>query len=73
MLCEEPGPLSSDRHFVTQHGIGLLVTDFDPLRIQQNWKAGVCHRMDIPVHEVDAHNVVPCWLASPKWSTQLTH
>jgi deoxyribodipyrimidine photo-lyase len=52
--------------FVTQHGIGLLVTDFDPLRIKQNWKAGVYDGIDIPVHEVDAHNVVPCWLASPK-------
>ena len=23
-------------------------------------------KIDIPFHEVDAHNVVPCWLASDK-------
>ena len=52
--------------FVTRHGIGLLVTDFDPLRIKSKWKTGVAARIDIPVYEVDAHNVVPCWVASPK-------
>ena len=31
----------------------------------------VCHaqvakKIDIPFYEVDAHNVIPCWIASPK-------
>lgn len=45
---------------------GLLVTDFDPLRIKRQWKQAVSQRITIPFYEVDAHNIVPCWLASPK-------
>ena len=52
--------------FVSRHGAGSLVTDFDPLRVKREWKAGVADRVDIPFYEVDAHNIVPCWLASPK-------
>jgi deoxyribodipyrimidine photo-lyase len=44
----------------------LLVTDFDPLRIKSHWKAGVARAISVPFLEVDAHNIVPCWLASPK-------
>ncbi len=43
-----------------------LVTDFDPLRIKRTWKNEVCRRVSLPVFEVDAHNIVPCWVASPK-------
>jgi len=43
-----------------------VVTDFDPLRIKREWKKAVCREVDIPVYEVDAHNIVPCWEASPK-------
>lgn len=43
-----------------------LVADFDPLRIKRLWKNGVARVLDIPFHEVDAHNIVPCWVASPK-------
>ena len=52
--------------FVTEHGAGALVTDFDPLRLKQEWKKGVSDRLKIPFHEVDAHNIVPCWVASSK-------
>ncbi len=44
----------------------LLVTDFDPLRLKRAWKQEVAKKLDIPIYEVDAHNIVPCWLASPK-------
>ncbi len=46
--------------------VSILVTDFDPLRIKRAWKRDVAKRLAIPVYEVDAHNIVPCWLASPK-------
>lgn len=42
----------------------LLVSDFDPLRIKRQWKETVISRISIPFHEVDAHNIVPCWVAS---------
>lgn len=43
-----------------------VVTDFDPLRIKRTWKNLVASTLDVPLYEVDAHNIVPCWLASPK-------
>lgn len=43
---------------------GLLVTDFDPLKIKKTWKKQVAKDIDIPMVEVDAHNIVPCWIAS---------
>ncbi|MEJ2225825.1 MAG: deoxyribodipyrimidine photo-lyase [Syntrophobacterales bacterium] len=46
--------------------VGLLVTDFDPLRLKRDWKKQVGEGLTIPFLEVDAHNIVPCWLASPK-------
>ena len=45
---------------------GALVTDFDPLKVKRKWKEKVAASVNIPVHEVDAHNIVPCWRASPK-------
>ncbi len=52
--------------FVKKHGIGALYTDFDPLRIKRLWKEKVAEAIAVPCYEVDAHNIVPCWLASPK-------
>lgn len=51
---------------VEQYQVGTLVTDFDPLRIKRAWKEAVLTRTTCPCYEVDAHNIVPCWLASPK-------
>jgi deoxyribodipyrimidine photo-lyase len=52
--------------FIQQYGISLLVTDFDPLRPKRRWLETVAERIDIPVHQVDAHNVAPCWVVSGK-------
>lgn len=52
--------------FVQERGISALVTDFDPLRIKNKWKKMVAKRISIPFVEVDAHNIIPCWHASPK-------
>jgi deoxyribodipyrimidine photo-lyase len=52
--------------FAYQHGISALVTDFDPLRIKKEWKKKVAQQIKIPFFEVDAHNIIPCWHASPK-------
>ena len=43
-----------------------LVKDFDPLRIKTQWAGSVAKEIDIPYYEVDAHNIIPCWSASPK-------
>ena len=52
--------------FLKMTGAGMLVTDFDPLRIKRQWKDDVIRKVDIPVVEVDAHNIIPCWTASGK-------
>jgi deoxyribodipyrimidine photo-lyase len=52
--------------FVNEHGIGTVVTDFSPLRIQRNWKDAVAARIPCPLIEVDAHNIVPVHVASQK-------
>jgi len=48
------------------HNVGCLVTDFSPLRTKQEWNRQIVAAISIPFYEVDAHNIVPCWLASPK-------
>ncbi|MCX7787429.1 MAG: deoxyribodipyrimidine photo-lyase [Spirochaetes bacterium] len=45
---------------------GACVTDFDPLRIKREWKAQIADKTSIPLYEVDAHNIVPCWESSQK-------
>ena len=52
--------------FVARFKASALVTDFDPLRIKREWKSAVAAAISIPMYEVDAHNIVPCWTASPK-------
>ena len=51
--------------FISESGIGCLVTDFDPLRIKVEWKKRLVESLRVPIYEVDAHNIVPCWIASP--------
>jgi len=45
---------------------GLVVTDFSPLRFHRKWKDEVSKLLSIPLVEVDAHNIVPCWVVSDK-------
>ncbi len=52
--------------FLKQYKISVLVSDFDPLRIKRKWKDQVSQKINIPFYEVDAHNIVPCWIASSK-------
>jgi deoxyribodipyrimidine photo-lyase len=43
-----------------------LVSDFDPLRSKRKWKTTLMKQLHIPFYEVDAHNIVPCRIASSK-------
>ncbi len=52
--------------FCAQHRIGALVTDFSPLRNSRNWVQELRELLRIPIYGVDAHNIVPCWIASEK-------
>ncbi|MBK8944356.1 MAG: deoxyribodipyrimidine photo-lyase [Ignavibacteriae bacterium] len=52
--------------FVATHNAGLLITDFNPLKIINNWKEKVSQKITIPFYEVDAHNIIPVWKTSSK-------
>ncbi|CAF4296934.1 unnamed protein product [Rotaria socialis] len=53
--------------FVEDNKVGTIITDFSPLRVPRQWVDNVGKKITkIPVVQVDAHNVVPCWHASPK-------
>jgi deoxyribodipyrimidine photo-lyase len=52
--------------FVENQPIGALVSDFSPLRLVREWRSAAAQNLNISLEEVDAHNIVPCWLASPK-------
>ena len=45
---------------------GAVVTDFGPLKIHRTWKNSFAKNLDCAFFEVDTHNIVPCWQASPK-------
>lgn len=59
-------PPAEVSRFVRQHAVGALVTDFDPLRIKRTWRDKVAAGAGVACIEVDAHNIVPCRIASPK-------
>lgn len=51
---------------IRRHRAATLVTDFSLLRINRRWQRDVLARADIPVYEVDAHNIIPAWIVSDK-------
>jgi deoxyribodipyrimidine photo-lyase len=64
VLTGEPGSVLPD--YAEQISAGAVVTDFSPLKIPRAWKREVAELLFCAFYEVDAHNIVPCWLASRK-------
>ncbi|KAJ8270418.1 hypothetical protein GJAV_G00114350 [Gymnothorax javanicus] len=54
--------------FVQEWDLGAVVTDFSPLRTPLQQLEDVKEELasHVPLIQVDAHNVVPCWVASDK-------
>lgn len=54
--------------FVKENVLGALVCDFSPLRIHRGWVESIKKELpgDVPLVQVDAHNIVPIWMASDK-------
>ncbi len=63
LLGQAPKVLSA---FLNKIKAGALVTDFSPLNIKLKWEQAIAKKLVIPFFRVDAHNIVPCWVASPK-------
>ncbi len=65
-------PVEQIPEFVKTHKALALVCDMSPLRGPRAKATGVAHKIDadksmqVPVIQVDAHNIVPLWVASPK-------
>ena len=60
-------PVNTIPTWCSQNKPALLVCDFSPLRVSRQWKEDVGAKIpSISMQEVDAHNIVPCWMASPK-------
>jgi deoxyribodipyrimidine photo-lyase len=53
-------------NYININEVTLLVSDFDPLKVKREWKSRLNSLITIPHHEVDSHNIVPCWIASNK-------
>lgn len=53
------------RYTLEQKAVALF-SDFDPLRIKRQWNEELESLLDCSHYEVDAHNVVPCRIASQK-------
>ncbi len=64
LLQGEPGLQVA--HLARELKAAAVVCDFDPLRIKSEWRSDLMAGCECTVSEVDAHNIVPCWLASPK-------
>lgn len=50
-----------------QFATSIIVVDFNPLHIRKQWNQQLLQSLpNVAVVEVDAHNIVPCWIASNK-------
>jgi len=62
-----PGdPVKTITGLLQQGEAGLLVTDFDPLRVKRHWHYAVANMAEVQCVEVDAHNIIPCRHVSQK-------
>ncbi|XP_037914398.1 deoxyribodipyrimidine photo-lyase [Hermetia illucens] len=54
--------------FVKEMEVGAVVCDFSPLRVPLKWLDDVKNNLqeDVPLCQVDAHNIVPVWVTSDK-------
>ena len=62
----EGSPVDVLPTFCRSLAAGLLVSDYNPLRAPRTWREDVARKISMAHHEVDAHNVIPPWVASSK-------
>ncbi len=51
---------------VSEHYVSALVTDMSPLKMGKKWRSDIASQINVPMFEVDAHNIFPVWEASSK-------
>ncbi len=52
--------------FIQKNDVGELVCDFNPLRFTNQWRLDIAKKVTVKMTEVDARNIIPCWIASDK-------
>jgi deoxyribodipyrimidine photo-lyase len=52
--------------FVARTKATAVVFDFNPLEPVASWRHAAAKKLSVPAYEVDARNIVPTWIASPK-------
>lgn len=52
--------------YIQENNVGQVVADFCPLQKQRIEQLRLSKNQSIPMCVVDAHNIVPCWVASDK-------
>lgn len=65
-MLTDGSPSDALQSFITSNNVAIVVSDFDPLRLKRQWIADTNKIEEISHYEVDAHNIVPCRLASSK-------
>ena len=66
LLLEIGHPPTLVPKFVERIDAACVVTDFDPLRVKRRWVGDTAAKLNVPMWEVDAHNIVPCRWVSKK-------
>jgi len=65
-LVLDSDPAASVIAFADAFNAGMIITDFDPLKIKLEWKRKASIGLQCPFYEVDAHNVIPARFISQK-------
>lgn len=65
-LILDESPTTAFEQYIQENGIGIVVSDFDPLRIKRQWVDAINQIEGIGHYEVDAHNIIPCRWVSQK-------
>ncbi len=60
------GPLRALRSLVSDVEPVAIYVDFSPLRGPRALRSALASGVDVPVFEVDTHNIVPAWITSDK-------
>jgi len=66
LIVEAIRPAEGLARLAEQLTISTIVTDFSPVRFFRQQLVELVSDSDIPLHQVDAHNIVPCRIASDK-------
>ena len=51
---------------IHKRSVGSLIVDYNPLKVYQKRLNNVLKNIDVPVYQVDAHNIIPVWVTSHK-------